>query len=147
MTGSASRWLESMPVRSKLLLSHSLVVALLFALVGVFAVTQRGHGNSSKPETGYAPADFARDVAAFLDAVGLDSAIVVGHSMGSVVAQRFAIDHPARVRALVLEESAVVISPGSAYGPNGEGFFRISLTIADERLQEAVERLRGSLSR
>jgi LL-diaminopimelate aminotransferase len=48
---------------------------------------------------------------------------------------------------MVLEESAVVISPGSAYGPNGEGFFRISLTIADERLQEAVERLRDSLSR
>ena len=48
---------------------------------------------------------------------------------------------------MVLEESAVVISPGSAYGPNGEGFFRISLTIADERLQEAVERLLGSLSR
>jgi LL-diaminopimelate aminotransferase len=48
---------------------------------------------------------------------------------------------------MVLEESAVVISPGSAYGPNGEGFFRISLTIDDERLQEAVERLRGSLSR
>jgi LL-diaminopimelate aminotransferase len=40
-----------------------------------------------------------------------------------------------------------VISPGSAYGTNGEGFFRISLTIADERLQEAVERLRDSLSR
>ena len=48
---------------------------------------------------------------------------------------------------MVLEESAVVVSPGSAYGANGEGFFRISLTIADERLQEAVERLRGSLSR
>jgi LL-diaminopimelate aminotransferase len=47
---------------------------------------------------------------------------------------------------MVLEESAVVISPGGAYGPNGEGFFRISLTIDDERLGEAVERLRGSLS-
>src|SRR5918994_2491331 len=46
---------------------------------------------------------------------------------------------------LVLEESAVVLSPGSAYGPNGEGFFRISLTLPDERLSEAVERLRGSL--
>jgi LL-diaminopimelate aminotransferase len=42
----------------------------------------------------------------------------------------------------VLEEAAVVISPGSAYGPNGEGFFRISLTTPDERLLEAVERLR-----
>jgi LL-diaminopimelate aminotransferase len=47
---------------------------------------------------------------------------------------------------LVLEESGVVLSPGSAYGPNGEGFFRISLTIDDERLSEAVERLRDSLA-
>jgi LL-diaminopimelate aminotransferase len=47
---------------------------------------------------------------------------------------------------LVLEESAVVVSPGGAYGPNGEGFFRISLTVPDERLTEAVERLRSSLS-
>jgi LL-diaminopimelate aminotransferase len=46
---------------------------------------------------------------------------------------------------LVLEESGVVVSPGGAYGPNGEGFFRISLTLADERLAEAVERLRVSL--
>ncbi len=45
----------------------------------------------------------------------------------------------------VLEESAVVVSPGGAYGPNGEGFFRISLTIDDDRLCEAVERLRSSL--
>jgi len=46
---------------------------------------------------------------------------------------------------MVLEESAVVLSPGGAYGPNGEGFFRISLTIDDDRLREAVERLRSSL--
>jgi len=46
---------------------------------------------------------------------------------------------------LVLEESAVVVSPGGAYGPNGEGFFRISLTVPDDRLAEAMERLRSSL--
>jgi LL-diaminopimelate aminotransferase len=46
---------------------------------------------------------------------------------------------------LVLEQSAVVVSPGGAYGPNGEGFFRISLTLPDERLAEAMERLRSSL--
>ena len=43
----------------------------------------------------------------------------------------------------VLEHAAVVISPGGAYGPNGEGFFRISLTTPDDRLLEAVQRLRG----
>jgi LL-diaminopimelate aminotransferase len=42
----------------------------------------------------------------------------------------------------VLEEAAVVVSPGGAYGPSGEGFFRISLTTPDERLLEAVERIR-----
>jgi LL-diaminopimelate aminotransferase len=46
---------------------------------------------------------------------------------------------------LVLEESAVVVSPGGAYGPNGEGFFRISLTVPDDRLAEAMARLRTSL--
>ena len=47
---------------------------------------------------------------------------------------------------LVLEESGVVISPGAAYGPNGEGWFRISLTVPDERLAEAVERMREHLA-
>ena len=46
---------------------------------------------------------------------------------------------------LVLEESGVVVSPGGAFGQSGEGYFRISLTVADERLAEAVERLRSSL--
>jgi len=42
----------------------------------------------------------------------------------------------------VLEEAAVVISPGGAYGASGEGYFRISLTTPDDRLLEAVERIR-----
>jgi LL-diaminopimelate aminotransferase len=45
----------------------------------------------------------------------------------------------------VLEAARVVVSPGGAYGPNGEGFFRISLTTPDERLLEAVARL-GALA-
>jgi LL-diaminopimelate aminotransferase len=47
---------------------------------------------------------------------------------------------------LVLDKAAVVVSPGSMYGPSGEGFFRISLTTPDELLSEAVERLRAHLS-
>jgi LL-diaminopimelate aminotransferase len=46
----------------------------------------------------------------------------------------------------VLEEAAVVISPGSMYGPSGEGFFRISLTTPDELLTEAVGRMRVHLT-
>jgi LL-diaminopimelate aminotransferase len=46
----------------------------------------------------------------------------------------------------VLEQAAVVVSPGSMYGPSGEGFFRISLTTPDDRIAEAVDRLRQHLS-
>lgn len=47
---------------------------------------------------------------------------------------------------MVLEEAAVVISPGSMYGRSGEGYFRISLTTPDERLTEALERMKEHLA-
>ena len=46
---------------------------------------------------------------------------------------------------LVLEQANVVVSPGNAYGPSGEGYVRLSLTVADDRLQEAVSRIEASL--
>jgi LL-diaminopimelate aminotransferase len=46
---------------------------------------------------------------------------------------------------LVLDEAAVVVSPGSMYGPSGEGFFRISLTTPDDRIAEAMARIREHL--
>jgi LL-diaminopimelate aminotransferase len=48
---------------------------------------------------------------------------------------------------LVLEQAAVVVSPGPSYGPSGEGFVRLSLTIDDTRLAEAVGRIEASLGR
>jgi len=42
----------------------------------------------------------------------------------------------------LLDEADIVVAPGNGYGPSGEGFVRFSLTIADERLEEGVERLR-----
>jgi LL-diaminopimelate aminotransferase len=46
---------------------------------------------------------------------------------------------------LVLQQAGVVISPGPSYGPNGEGFVRLSLTVPDDRLEEAVRRIESSL--
>jgi pimeloyl-ACP methyl ester carboxylesterase len=69
--------------------------------IHAYAVTVRGHGDASRTET-YRLDDMVGDITQFLDAVGLDSAIVVGHSMGSIIATRFAIDHPGRVDALVI---------------------------------------------
>jgi pimeloyl-ACP methyl ester carboxylesterase len=70
--------------------------------VRALAVSQRGHGGSSRPATGYRFAEMSGDVQAFLDALDLPDAIIVGHSMGASVTQRLAIDHPDRVRAIVL---------------------------------------------
>lgn len=72
-----------------------------------FSLTQRGHGESSKPPgDAYRPRELAADVPAFMDAMSLDRAVVVGHSMGSIVALRFALAHPERVLGLVLAGSA-----------------------------------------
>ena len=67
-----------------------------------FAITQRGHGDSSRPDEGYRYVDFSDDVRAFMDALHLPAAVLVGHSMGGLVAERFAIDHPDRTLGLVI---------------------------------------------
>ena len=63
---------------------------------------QRGVGDSAQPDTGYALTDFAADTVGLLDALGLHSAWLVGTSSGGYVAQQVAVDHPSRVRGLVL---------------------------------------------
>ena len=46
---------------------------------------------------------------------------------------------------LVLEQASVLVSPGDAYGPSGEGYVRLSLTVPDSRLEEAVDRITRAL--
>lgn len=70
--------------------------------IRAFALSLRGHGDADRPAAGYRPADFAADVAAFMDARGIARAVIAGHSMGSTVARRFALDDPERTLGLVL---------------------------------------------
>jgi pimeloyl-ACP methyl ester carboxylesterase len=81
------------------------VLAHLPASLHAVALTQRGHGDSGRPATGYRTRDYAADVAAFVEALGLGPVVVVGHSMGATNAQRFAIEHPELTRGLVLVSS------------------------------------------
>jgi len=67
-----------------------------------FLVDQRGFGESDRPEHGFTIGDFAADVAAFLDAVSVERATIVGHSFGTFVARQVAMAHPERVERLVL---------------------------------------------
>jgi pimeloyl-ACP methyl ester carboxylesterase len=110
--------------------SFTPVLARLMDDVHSLALTQRGHGGSEKPDTGYAIQNFADDAAALLRSVETEDVVVVGHSMGSFVAQRLASDYPELVDRLVLVGSA----------PNGEN-------DAVMELAGAVDRLNGEVSR
>ena len=94
--------------------SFSRVLPYLPPDLHVFAVSMRGHGNSTRPVTGYQPRDFASDVAAFMKAMRVGPAIIAGHSFGSLVAQQFAIDYPRQTRGLVLVGSFANVSANPA---------------------------------
>ncbi len=65
----------------------------------------RGHGESGRPADGYAPQEFVSDAVAVLDALEIERAIVVGHSMGGTHAIRLAAAHPDRVERLVIVDA------------------------------------------
>lgn len=82
--------------------SWSRVLPLLDKKFHVFALDQRGHGETDKPQKNYAMKDFAADVVAFMDAKNIRRAIIVGHSMGSFVALQTTLDAPERVEKLAI---------------------------------------------
>jgi pimeloyl-ACP methyl ester carboxylesterase len=82
--------------------SFSEVLPRLNPRYAAFALDQRGHGGSERPDSGYAMRDFASDVVAFMDAMKLKRATIVGHSMGTLVAREVATKAPDRVARLVL---------------------------------------------
>ncbi|HYF30251.1 MAG TPA: alpha/beta hydrolase [Chitinophagaceae bacterium] len=76
----------------------------------VFALSQRGHGDSDKPGGNYHPKDFAADIADFIKKKNLGQVVIVGHSMGGVIAQQFAITYPKLTRALVVISSDIAMN-------------------------------------
>jgi non-heme chloroperoxidase len=84
--------------------------------VRALALSHRGCGDSDRPAAGYGPRDLAADTVAFMDVTGVRSAVLVGHSLGAFVAQRVAIDHPERVRGLVLIGTFSTLRGTSAAG-------------------------------
>jgi pimeloyl-ACP methyl ester carboxylesterase len=77
--------------------------------IRTIAVSQRGHGDSDKPATGYRVEDFTADVVPLLDALEIERAVLAGHSGSCFTVRRVAIDHPERVAGLVLEASPTTL--------------------------------------
>ena len=109
--------------------SFSRILELLPIRYHGYALTQRGHGDSDKPPTGYEMSTLAADVVAFMDRFGIQKAAIVGHSMGSVVAQRVAIQYPNRVSKLVLVGST----------PHGANDVVLDLLTFVQTLQDPID--------
>lgn len=94
--------------------SYQRVLPYLPATIRTIAISQRGHGDSDKPPAGYSVSDYAADLGLLLDALALPRVVIAGHSSASLVARRFAHDHPTQVAGLILEGSFVSLGAHAA---------------------------------
>jgi pimeloyl-ACP methyl ester carboxylesterase len=116
----------------------------------VITLDLRGHGDTEKPVGEYSIGQFAEDVAGLCSSLGIDSASVVGHSMGGVVAVELASRHPGLVRAIATLDSPSII-PGwteghmgpyteEIHGPNFRDVLREFLDVASSPLDDPKRR-------
>ena len=99
-TDNARDWVPMLPYLSK---RYRLIL-----------VDIRGHGQSSKPECCYTRLDFAYDIKLLMDGLGVRKADIIGHSLGSIIAQTFAEYWPERTAHVVLIASTGGRPPGAA---------------------------------
>ena len=79
----------------------------------VVALDQRGHGQSGKPDQDYTIAGFVDDLAWLIRELGLERPVLIGHSMGGVIALNLAHEHPNLLRAIVMVDAPAVPIPDS----------------------------------
>jgi len=96
-TDSARDWLPLVPYLS---VNYRLIL-----------IDIRGHGRSAKPECCYTLIDFAYDIKQLMDVLNISEADLIGHSLGSLISQRFAEEWPARTRRVVLISSTAGPKP------------------------------------
>lgn len=119
--GIGSRGSSWLPIAERLARSYD-----------VIAIDQRGHGGSSHPEQGYLIPDYAADLAGVLDQLGLETPLIMGHSLGGMVTLEWARRHPGRAAALVIEDS-----PMRRGGPGVEALFDDWIALSSMTFDEA----------
>jgi pimeloyl-ACP methyl ester carboxylesterase len=109
----------------------------------VVTLDLRGHGSSGGPddESRYSLDRFAADVGNVLDALGIGSCRLLGHSMGGMIVRRFVLASPERVDALVLMDTA----PGPVPGIDGE-MIDLGVQIANEHGMAELKRVMDAFS-
>ena len=89
--------------------SYQPVLRHLSSDLRAVALSQRGHGESDKPATGYTVRDFATDLVGLLDTLDLERAVLAGHSGSNLIVRRVALDHSDRVAGLIFEASPLTL--------------------------------------
>jgi pimeloyl-ACP methyl ester carboxylesterase len=115
-------------------LSWSLVLPHLPEGIRAIVPTMRGHGESDKPSCCFGVSDFAADAIALLDALGIEQAVLVGHSLGSYVGQRLALSHPDRFTRIVLISTGYTANTDMVVG------FRKEIATLPDRVPVEVAR-------
>ena len=103
--------------------SWELVMPLLPSRYRVYAISMRGHGLSDAPQTGYSQKEMAADITAFMEALDLRGVTLVGHSLGSFIAQAAAVADRGRLKGLVLVGSGPGGVPDPAVFAEVKGVF------------------------
>jgi 3-oxoadipate enol-lactonase len=88
------------------------------SLVGDFRIVRydlRGHGLSEAPQPPYSARDLSEDMIGLMNFLEVDRAIICGISVGGIIAQSLALDHPERVRALVLSDTGARIGSAESW--------------------------------
>jgi pimeloyl-ACP methyl ester carboxylesterase len=113
ITLHVASWENPAAIASPLVMLHGIwdtwrtfepVAPALAAQRTVYAADLRGHGDSSKPETGYRLTDYAADVRGLLDQLPHERVDLLGFSLGALVAMVLAAEQPERIQRLILED-------------------------------------------
>ena len=106
------------------------VVDALAAHFRLFVPDLRGHGASAKPPRGYLLPDYAADLSALLAALAVERPRLLGHSLGGLIALRWAIDHPDQAAAIAIEDTS--LSGGPRVAPLFENWLALSRLTVEE---------------
>lgn len=90
----------------------------------------RGHGGSDKPGSGYLIPDYANDLGALIDVFGIRRPLIVGHSLGGIIAWQWASANPRRAAGIVIEDSP--LHGGDDVLPLFESWIELASLTPDE---------------
>lgn len=113
--------------------TYAPLAAALAPVWRVVALDQRGHGHSdhAASESGYTREAYIDDVLALFTHLGLDTAVLLGNSLGGVNAYQFAARHPERVRALIIEDIGAVMADDTSFALAWGGTFPSRAALAE----------------